>query len=148
MPNVDIKTGKDQVVIQDSSNVIEILSSDNGVTLKGQSTGSDVVLQEGGEPVSLQGTQVEITSPVDQHVVLEGQGPQGPAGASSGSVYIHTQATASDTWTIPHNFGREPVAKVYITGYGWPVAVNGIQLNANTLQLCFKQPVAGRAVLV
>ena len=40
-------------------------------------------------------------------------GPQGPAGSTTNVFYVHTQATASATWTVDHNLGGNPTAVVH-----------------------------------
>lgn len=49
---------------------------------------------------------VQVTQPV---IRVTAPGPQGNA---ADVFYVHTQSTASATWTINHNLGGEPTAVV------------------------------------
>ena len=70
------------------------------------------------------------------------------AGAAvlSGAVagYNHLQATAADTWTIPHNLGYAPVIQAFTTG-GLEIDGAVIHLTPFTSQVSFAGPIAGRA---
>ena len=43
-------------------------------------------------------------------------GPTGPSGAPGGSSYLHTQSSASATWTINHNLGYNPIVALFTAG--------------------------------
>lgn len=74
------------------------------------------------------------------------QGPQGPEGprGPSGAYFQYTQASASDTWTIAHNFGYYPSVTTVTPG-GVEMVGSVTHLSTNTLQINFNQPVAGFA---
>lgn len=47
------------------------------------------------------------------------QGPPGPPGTSTeGGGYLHTQTSASTTWTINHNLGFKPAIELLDAGGG------------------------------
>lgn len=55
---------------------------------------------------------VEGVSPITVEVNKEGI--QGPAGADASTfVYLHTQSSASATWTINHNLGFRPGIELF-----------------------------------
>lgn len=60
--------------------------------------------------------------------------------------YTHVQATASDTWIIPHNLGKHPSITV-VDSAG---SVNGCEkrfVDENTIILIFGSPFKGKAYL-
>lgn len=67
-------------------------------------------------------------------------GPPGPAGAT----YIHTQSTASDTWTINHNLGVRP-AVTLLTDGGAEFEAAVSHLDANTAVASMTIPLTGTA---
>lgn len=75
-------------------------------------------------------------------------GPQGPAGVPgpSGAGYTHTQAVASDTWTIAHNLGYRPsVELIDDAGNEFAAEVQHPTVNLTTVNIAV--PVAGIARL-
>lgn len=70
-------------------------------------------------------------------------GPPGPAG----SAYVHTQASALTTWTIPHNLGYRPTVTVTTLGGAEVIGGEVIHLSVNTLQIDFDIAFAGQARL-
>lgn len=76
-------------------------------------------------------------------------GPQGPRGLTgpagpAGVEYLHTQASASSTWTIAHNLGRQPVVEVRTVG-GVVVIADVLHLSADVAQVYLASPMAGSA---
>lgn len=74
-------------------------------------------------------------------------GPQptvGGGGGPGGSEYIHSQASASATWTVTHNLGFKP--DTFITSLGG-IHVMGeiLHIDNNTLQIFFDVPFQGYA---
>lgn len=67
-------------------------------------------------------------------------GPPGPAG----NEYIHTQSSPSRTWTIVHNFGREPDVAVYVDGRKIETSVAS---TGQVTVVTFFKPQSGRAIL-
>jgi hypothetical protein len=55
-----------------------------------------------------------IVQPIIPQITVAAPGPQGPAGAFDPAdiFYVHTQASASNTWTINHNLNGNPTAVV------------------------------------
>ena len=62
--------------------------------------------------VTENGSSTVVTVPQTSTVTAITQGPQGPAGAG----YVHTQSTASATWTITHNLGFKPSVELLNAG--------------------------------
>lgn len=60
-------------------------------------------------------TSVTVTEGDATVVTIATAGPQGPPGPS-GAGYIHTQTTASTTWTINHNLGFRPAVELLDSG--------------------------------
>lgn len=61
------------------------------------------------EPV----TNVDVTPAVQPTVGVSSpgaRGPAGPTGPTGGTPYVHTQSSASTTWTVTHNLGRHPAS--------------------------------------
>jgi hypothetical protein len=75
------------------------------------------------------------------------QGPQGPQGEPSGPVsYLHTQYSASATWTITHNLGYRPNATVSDSAN--TIIEGDVEYpNSNTIILKFSSSFAGTAYL-
>ena len=73
-------------------------------------------------------------------------GPQGPQGDPGIGAYIHTQDTATSTWTINHNLGFFPNVEI-VDSAGSAVIGNYQFINANTLVATFRDPFAGKAYL-
>lgn len=73
-----------------------------------------------------------------------GQGPAGPAGPI-GSQYQHTQAVASDVWTINHNLGFRPNITLTTTG-GLEVWGELLHTGTNQAIATFDTPLAGLAL--
>lgn len=65
--------------------------------------------------VTENGSSTVVTVPVTSTVTATTAGPQGPKG-DVGAAYVHTQSTASTTWTINHNLGYKPGVDVYDSG--------------------------------
>lgn len=57
---------------------------------------------------------IVIIQPITPTVVISSPGPQGAPGQfNPGDIaYTHTQSVSSNTWTINHNLGFNPVAVV------------------------------------
>lgn len=87
---------------------------------------------------------VILPPPVIQTTLANGQGPSGPPGAG-GEHLDFTQAVASDTWTIAHNFGWRPNVQVLTTG-GQEMLAEVLHLDDNVVQVLFDTPRAGSAI--
>jgi hypothetical protein len=82
-----------------------------------------------------------------------GQGPSGPPGPSGGDVegsgdlnYLHTQMSASTSWSVTHNLGKYP--SVTVVDSAGDVCEGDIDyLSVNTLTLTFSAAFAGVAYL-
>lgn len=69
-------------------------------------------------------TQVKVTSRNNtvkasggaRVVKVSSEGIQGPPGASGGFLFVHTQSSASATWTINHNLGSFPSVELMTLG--------------------------------
>lgn len=61
--------------------------------------------------------------------------------------YVHDQTTASDTWTITHNLGRNPSVTV-IDDVDEYVVADVIYVDTNQLQVKLASAITGRAHLV
>jgi hypothetical protein len=81
-------------------------------------------------------------------VTLGQQGPRGAPGEASDSLalegYVHTQALASDVWTVNHNLGRKPAVTLLSTG---GVEFDGqiTHVSVNQLVVSLSSAVAGTA---
>ena len=100
---------------------------------------TDVVLVDGRDPVLLvpeQDTPTVLTTGA--------QGPRGPKGAdgSPGTAYEHTQAIASDTWTVNHNLGFWPTVTVFGPGNS-PVNAGVLHTSLNQCVISFVVPMTG-----
>lgn len=62
-----------------------------------------------------------------------------------GAGYIHTQAVASDDWSVSHNLGYKPVVSVLSPG-GVEVDASVLHLSDNQFKVQFNQPQTGQAV--
>lgn len=97
-----------------------------------------IVLEVGGESVTEQ--------VVTQEVLSEGiQGPPGPPGASSSASYEHSQASASDTWTVNHNLGFRPAVSLLTVG-GKEMLAEVIHTSTNQFFAYFDAPTSGVAI--
>lgn len=95
------------------------------------------VIEEGGVLV------VEVDQPAAVDVVeVVAPGPQGPASA----FYVHTQSTASPTWTMAHNLGFTPSVALFNTG-SQQIEGEVVHLNQNVCIAYFTIPIAGFARL-
>jgi hypothetical protein len=74
-------------------------------------------------------------------------GSQGPQGEPSGPVsYLHTQYSASATWTITHNLGYRP--NVTVSDSAYTIIEGDIEYpNSNTIVLKFSSSFSGTAYL-
>lgn len=64
----------------------------------------------------------------------------------SGANYTHSQSTASTTWTITHNLGKNPSVTVIDSG-GSYIITDISYTNTNTLVLTFSAALSGTAYL-
>ena len=70
---------------------------------------------------------------------------------ASPSAFTHTQAVASTSWVITHNFGRPPVVEVFVNHGGQVkkmMPLNIIHTNSNTLTVTFSVARTGGARLI
>ena len=74
------------------------------------------------------------------------QGPQGPQGDPGIGSYVHTQGTASSTWTINHNLGFFPNVEI-VDSAGTSVIGSYQFTNVNTVVATFAGAFAGKAYL-
>lgn len=88
---------------------------------------------------------VVIVRSETSRVVVRAQGPTGPSGAAS-SAYVHTQASASDTWTIAHNLGYFPDVAVFTVG-GVEVVAAAVHTSTLVTVVTFAAPMSGSARL-
>jgi hypothetical protein len=72
----------------------------------------------------------------------------GPAGPAGGVIrYVHTQSTASTTWTVNHNLGSRPLIAVFSAG-GVEVDASILHISNNQAQISFNTAVTGTATCV
>lgn len=73
-------------------------------------------------------------------------GPQGPPGGlgAGGSAYLHTQSSASSTWTINHNLGFKPAVELIDSG-GAEFSAEIVHTTVNTAIVSLTAPTAGLA---
>lgn len=118
------------------------------------SSGINLVIEEvPGVVVTEQTTTINVDSVVTQLTleiappeeitiqISEGmQGPQGDPGVVE--EYVHTQSSASTTWTVAHNLGRKPLVTVLSPGN---VEIRGdvTHLTDNTLVISFNTALTG-----
>lgn len=84
---------------------------------------------------------VQVTQPV---VRVTAPGPQGSA---ADVFYVHTQAVASDTWTINHNLGGEPTA-VVLDSAGTQCEGTFSYPSKNTMVITFTAAFTGTAYVI
>lgn len=73
-------------------------------------------------------------------------GPPGPPGSGGDLYYVHSQALASDTWSITHNLGKKPSVTVEDTS--GRVCIGQVDyVDTNSLIIRFSAPFSGEAVL-
>lgn len=96
--------------------------------------------------------EVDVTPDSDgAHVVVVAvPGPPGPQGEGGGVEYIHTQASPSSSWTVPHGLGKQIVTA---TVYSLDLATqyDGVfveYVDDNTSRLWMSPPLAGRARII
>jgi hypothetical protein len=101
------------------------------------------------EQLVIEGADEVVAEQVVLQEILEvaEQGPPGPPGAdgSVGGAYEHTQAVASDTWTVNHNLGYRPAASLLTVG-GREMWAEVIHTSANQFIAYFDSPVTGVAI--
>jgi len=113
--------------------------------------GGKVTVEVIENPVELtvQNTNVDVNV-IEEIVIVElgTSGPQGPMGTIQPETlgYVHTQAIASDTWTINHNMIFVPNVTVIDSG-GTVVEGSYNYPNNNTVVLSFSSPFSGKAYL-
>jgi hypothetical protein len=90
--------------------------------------------------------------PQGQSMVLLGippsiKGDKGDDGdpGDSASRYVHTQALASETWLVNHNFGFFPSASVFTTG-GLEIEAEVQNLNVNQTEIRLSVAMSGYAI--
>lgn len=90
-----------------------------------------------------------VVEPIIPNVVITAPGPQGPAGQfTPGDVaYVHTQASASDNWTITHNLGFRPTA-VILDSAGTNCEGSFSYPNINVMVITFNSAFTGTAYLI
>ena len=91
--------------------------------------------------------EVVVVAKATEVVTAVARGPQGPAGpvGPAGAVddYTATFASASSTWTVNHNLGREPVIQVLTAG-GVEMEAAIVHVSSNQAQVNFASPQTGR----
>lgn len=90
------------------------------------------------------GLQQTVGGAIALEVVGGAPGPAGPAGDSSIKI---NQLVASDSWTINHNLGRNPLVTVLSVG-GVEVEATVTHTSLNQLIVSFNIPTAGSALLI
>jgi hypothetical protein len=66
-------------------------------------------------------------------------------GGGGSSAFVHTQASASSLWTVPHNLGYRPSVSVTTVGGVEVLGSEVLHLSDNTLTLTFDDSFAGYA---
>jgi hypothetical protein len=97
---------------------------------------------------------VVVTSPPETFAIELAEifrGPQGPAGSGGGSggseqSLTFTQASASATWNITHNFGRYPAVMV-VDSAGDLILADVSFTSVNVVIIRFSAPTTGSAYL-
>lgn len=74
-------------------------------------------------------------------------GPAGPKGDTASVFYVHTQATASDIWTINHNLGGNPTAVVHDSA-GTQCEGNFSYPSINQMTITFSAAFSGVAYII
>ena len=91
-------------------------------------------------------TPVLITNAGDRVTIIQSASPIPAYGIGGGANYTHIQATAQDTWTIPHNLGRRPGVAV-LDGEGRIIHADVQHLSDDVVSISFSVPVLGTAEL-
>lgn len=80
-----------------------------------------------------------------QILAVAEQGVPGPPGVSSNASFQHTQAVASDTWTVNHNLGFRPAVSLLSDG-GREMWAEVIHTSVNQFIAYFDAPTSGIAI--
>lgn len=100
--------------------------------------------------ISNQPAPVTVTQDVNEvSVATPGprgpQGIQGPPGVPGGTIYVHTEGSASSTWVVNHNLGVKPDVTVIVDDE--EVFPDVVHNSDNQCSLVFSTPRAGEARL-
>lgn len=87
-----------------------------------------------------------VVKAASRRVVVRAMGPPGPAGGGDSAAYVHTQASASATWTIAHNLGFFPDVAVFTVG-GVEVVAEVVHTSTLVTVVQFAAPMSGSARL-
>jgi hypothetical protein len=96
--------------------------------------------------MTVQPNYVTVTEVVNQ-VVVQSPGPQGPSGDPASVFYTHTQAVASDNWTINHNLNGKPTA-VVLDSAGTQCEGTFSYPSNNTMVIAFTAAFTGVAYII
>lgn len=88
-------------------------------------------------------TQIAVSFPQPGVFSLALKGVQGPSGI--GPRFVHTQSSASATWTVNHNLGFLPQVTVLSPG-GIEVEATVTHVSANQAVITFNTAQAGQAI--
>jgi hypothetical protein len=86
-----------------------------------------------------------VDEPDQPEIVIEVEGPQGPAGAPGGMPYEHIQAPESTTWIVNHNLGHRPVVAVLDIG-GAEIEADVRHMSLNQCRVYLSVPAVGTVI--
>ena len=153
-PTLRVELAGDTLVLLNGSDSISVVESEHGqITISDEtlSITTQVVVEE--LLISGIGQDINLSTGTDSINItgdgLQGPpgptGPQGPPGAAEG--FVFEQETPSDTWIVPHMFGRLPAgSSVYIDGVEVGAAIEVI--DANTIRVCLNSEEVGFVSLI
>jgi len=122
MSNVEVYGDTNQVVVDETTNVLEVTSADTTVevsTIGAQGARGTIFLSGNGLPASDVGVDGDFYIDLDDNSAVygpktNGVWPTDPTGRFSQFTlrHTHTQVTPSATWTVTHDLGGKPSVTV------------------------------------
>lgn len=139
--NLSVERIENNVLVEKTENVVEI----NSIGVQG-ARGNGVLNGTGAPSQSLgENGDFYIDTTTNKMYGPKTNGFWGES-VNLGGTYVHTQGTASSTWTINHNLDYYPSIEV-VDSAGTVVIGNYTYANVNTIIATFASPFAGKAYL-
>jgi len=146
-----VEVVENDVVVSSSDDVATVEVVENDVVVTADDAGDISIDVTETVATVLDGTVDDVTISVTETtaVITEAttgpQGPQGPQGIPGSSVnYVHTQSTASATWSVTHGLGKYCSVTV-VDSSNTTVIGEVIYQDANTTTISFGSAFTGKA---